>query len=134
MTFTILSLTRPCQIYPKLAAELDSLVSSIPLCHFVASPVFGAPAAADGAQLLVVLAGDYRSKKEVAYLFVPAIGRKVYDLGGNVEKACMFKLIGNSMILGALEIMGEAFTLGEKAGVEATSVQQLISDLLPAPP
>jgi hypothetical protein len=32
------------------------------------------------------MSGDYRSKKEVAYLLVPAVGRKVYDLGGNVEK------------------------------------------------
>ena len=32
------------------------------------------------------MAGDYRSKKEVAYLLVPAVGRKVIDLGGNLEK------------------------------------------------
>ena len=32
------------------------------------------------------MAGDYRSKKEVAYLLVPAIGFKVIDLGGDVEK------------------------------------------------
>ena len=32
------------------------------------------------------MSGDYRSKKEVAYLLVPAIGRKVVDLGGNLEK------------------------------------------------
>ena len=38
------------------------------------------------AQLLVVMSGEYRSKKEVAYLLVPAIGRKVIDLGGNLEK------------------------------------------------
>lgn len=35
------------------------------------------------------MSGDYRSKKEVAYLLVPSIGRKVFDLGGNLEKgAC----------------------------------------------
>ena len=34
----------------------------------------------------MVMSGDYRSKKEVAYLLVPAIGRKVVDLGGNLEK------------------------------------------------
>jgi hypothetical protein len=32
------------------------------------------------------MSGDYRSKKEVAYLLVPAVGRKVVDLGGNLEK------------------------------------------------
>jgi hypothetical protein len=32
------------------------------------------------------MSGDYRSKKEVTFLFVPAVGRKVFDLGGNLEK------------------------------------------------
>lgn len=84
--------------------------------------MFGAPAAADKAQLIVVMSGDYRSKKEASYVLVPAVGRKVYDLGGNLEKgelalhstifiaelrflvAPTFKLVGNSMILGCLEV------------------------------
>lgn len=41
---------------------------------------------ADNATLIIALSGDYRSKKEVAYTLVPAIGRRVLDLGGNVEK------------------------------------------------
>lgn len=54
------------------------------------APVFGAPPAADAAQLLVVMAGEYRSKKEVANILIPAVGRKVIDLGGNLEKGrCM---------------------------------------------
>lgn len=54
------------------------------------APVFGAPAAAEVAQLIIVMAGDYRSKKEVAHILVPAMGRKVIDLGGNLEKGtCM---------------------------------------------
>ena len=50
------------------------------------APVFGAPPVAEAAQLIVVMAGDYRSKKEVAHLMIPAMGRKVIDLGGNLEK------------------------------------------------
>jgi hypothetical protein len=41
---------------------------------------------ADKATLIIALSGDYRSKKEVGYTLVPAIGRRVLDLGGNVEK------------------------------------------------
>ena len=48
--------------------------------------MFGTPDVADKAQLVVVMSGDYRSKKEVAYHLVPSIGRKVFDLGGNLEK------------------------------------------------
>lgn len=50
------------------------------------APVFGAPPVAEAGQLIVVMAGDYRSKKEVAHLLVPGVGRKVIDLGGNLEK------------------------------------------------
>lgn len=120
-------------IYPSFAGELDALVSSLPHAHLVTSPVFGAPAIADKAQLLIIMSGDYRSKKELAYLLVPAIGRKVIDLGQNIEKAPTFKLLGNSMILGTLEILAEAYTLAEKAGIDAENVHSLVREILPAP-
>ena len=131
--------------------ELDNLISNIPSARFIASPVFGAPAAAVAAQLLIVMSGDYRSKKEVAHILYPAVGRKVVDLGGNVEKGSLhktmrmfhwtdstlaptFKLIGNAMILGSLELIAEVYTLSEKAGIGAASVHQFIKDIMPAPP
>ncbi|KZT08781.1 uncharacterized protein LAESUDRAFT_742425 [Laetiporus sulphureus 93-53] len=121
-------------IYPSLAGELDTLLSGIPHTHLVTGPVFGPPAAADSANLICVLAGDYRSKKEVAHILVPAVGKKAMDLGGNLEKAPMFKLIGNSMILGSLEILAEAFTLSDKAGIDSAQTYELVKDLFPAPP
>ncbi|KAJ3778265.1 NAD(P)-binding protein [Lentinula raphanica] len=120
-------------ILPRLSGELDTLVSRLAHCHYISSPVFGRPNVADKAQLLIVMAGEYRSKKEVAYLLVPSVGRKVIDLGENVEKAPTFKLLGNSMILGAVEVIAEAFTLGDKAGIEAGRINELIGEILPAP-
>ncbi|KAF5368332.1 hypothetical protein D9758_002155 [Tetrapyrgos nigripes] len=113
--------------------ELDGLLSQIRHVHFVTAPVFGTPSVADKAQLVIIMSGDYRSKKELAYLLVPSMGRKVIDVGENVEKAPTFKLIGNSMILGAIEVFGEAYTLGEKAGIEADRVNELVKDIFPAP-
>jgi len=121
-------------IYPAVAGELDTLISQFPHSHLITCPVFGAPPVADKAQLVIVMAGDYRSKKEVAYLLVPAVGRKVVDLGGNVEKAPAFKLIGNSMILGCMEVLAEGQTLAEKSGIGAEVVHNFIKDVLPAPP
>ncbi|KAJ4485727.1 NAD-P-binding protein [Lentinula aciculospora] len=120
-------------ILPRLSGELDYLVSHLAHCHYISSPVFGRPNVADKAQLLIVMAGEYRSKKEAAYLLVPAVGRKVIDLGENVEKAPTFKLLGNSMILGAVEVIAEAYTLGDKAGIEAGRINDLIGEILPAP-
>ena len=52
--------------------------------------MFGPPATADKAQLVIIMSGDYRAKKEVAHLLVPSVGRKVLDLGGNIIKgACL---------------------------------------------
>jgi 3-hydroxyisobutyrate dehydrogenase-like beta-hydroxyacid dehydrogenase len=125
---------------------------AIPHCHFVTGPVFGAPAQAENASLLVILSGDYRSKKEVAYILVPAIGRRVLDLGGNVEKgdiasllgsrpfvdnrspAPTFKIIGNSLILGSMELIAEAYTISEKTGVGQELVYEFIKgEISPSP-
>ncbi|KAK2461459.1 hypothetical protein APHAL10511_005922 [Amanita phalloides] len=121
-------------VYPKVAGELDELLFSCSHVHFITSQVIGAPAAADKAHLLILLSGDYRSKKEVAHIFVPAIGHKVIDLGGDVVKAPTFKLIANSLILGNLEILAEAFTMADKSGIEPHRVLELVQDILPAPP
>ncbi|EGO21860.1 hypothetical protein SERLADRAFT_351200 [Serpula lacrymans var. lacrymans S7.9] len=113
-------------VYPTLSGEVDKLISSFPHCHFVTCPVFGPPPGADKATLVLAMSGDYRSKKEIAYLLVPAVGRKIMDLGGNIEKAPTLKLIGNSLILGANELLSETFTLGEKSGIGAQTVQNLV--------
>lgn len=42
--------------------------------------------AAESGKLVIAMSGDYRSKKEIAHITVPGVGRKVIDLGGNIEK------------------------------------------------
>ena len=73
--------------------ELDNLISSVPHTRFITCPVFGAPAAAAKSLLIAVMSGDYRSKKEVAYLLVPSVAQKIIDLGGNVEKGSGIHLL-----------------------------------------
>lgn len=120
-------------VYPKLTVEVDRLLSKIPHTHFVAGPVFGPPSAAEKGQLVSALAGHYKSKKEVAYVLVPAVARKVIDLGGNVEKASAMKLIGNAFILGSLELIAETQTLADKSGVGAEQLDSFLSDMFPIP-
>jgi len=120
-------------VYPSLTGQLDSKVSAIPNTHFVAAPVFGATGAAAAAGLIVCLAGDYKAKKEVAYLLVPAAGRKVIDLGGNVEKAVSFKLVGNAFIASTVELLAETQTLADKVGVGRQNFHNFIQEMFPAP-
>ncbi|VDB84208.1 unnamed protein product [Peniophora sp. CBMAI 1063] len=120
-------------IYPTVAGELDALISSIPHSRLITSPVFGPPAAAQAGTLVAYLAGDYQSKKLIAHLLVPAVARKVTDLGGNLEKAPTMKLIGNSAILGCLEVLAESFTLGAKNGIDQAIIYDWVKEMLPAP-
>jgi len=69
-----------------LQAELDVLVTQFPHSHLITCPVIGTPIVAEKSQLLLVMSGEYRSKQEVGYLLVPAVGRKIIDLGGDVQK------------------------------------------------
>lgn len=119
--------------YPALAGDLDRLLSSFPHTRFITSPIFGPPPAADKATLVIAMSGDYRSKKEVAFLLVPTVGRKVLDLGENVEKASTLKLIGNGNLAAALELLAETLTLGEKSGIGQQIVYDLITEIMPAP-
>ncbi|KAG8931862.1 hypothetical protein FRC01_000694 [Tulasnella sp. 417] len=141
-------------LYPTTAGEIDSILTADHNTHFIAAPVFGAPQAAKEAKLILCLAGDYASKKKIAYLLVPAAARKCIDLGGNVEKAAAFKLLGNSFIVGTLELLAETHTFAEKIGVGSQAFhdllggtsatvrycmstkanEPLITDLFPAPP
>jgi len=120
-------------IYPALAGELDKLIYNIPHARLITCPVWGAPPVADKAELLIAMSGDYRSKQQVAYLLVPFVGRKVFDLGGNLERAPTLKLIGNSMIIGLVELLAESLTLAEKSGIGYDNVHELLKELLPAP-
>jgi len=120
-------------IYPTLGGKLDERLSAIPSVHFVGCPIFGAPPAADKAHLILVMAGEYLAKKEVSWLLVPVMGRKIVDLGGNVEKAYTLKLIGNSFILSNLEVIAESMTLADKSGVGADHLFTIIKEMFPSP-
>ncbi|KAG9048835.1 hypothetical protein FS837_011918 [Tulasnella sp. UAMH 9824] len=121
-------------LYPTTAGQIDSILTADNNTHFVAAPVFGAPQAAKEGKLILCLAGDYASKKKIAYLLVPAAARKCIDLGGNVEKVAAFKLLGNSFIVGTLELLAETHTFAEKIGVGSQAFHDLLGDLFPAPP
>lgn len=117
--------------YPTTTGELDSLITKHKQAHFVAAPVFGAPPAAEKKQLLILLAGEPKMRKEVAYLVVPALGSKIIDMGGNVEKASKLKIIGNSMVLGQIELLAESLTLADKSGVGAANLYDVIKTIFP---
>lgn len=76
---------------PETAGKLERLASSKPHRTFLSCPVFGVPHAAETADIILAMSGDYFAKKHAGHALVPAMARKVMDLGSNVERAMAFK-------------------------------------------
>lgn len=119
-------------IYPTTAGRIERLASKLPGRHFLSCPAFGEPDVAEKADLVFAISGDYRSRKFAAHLLIPALGRKVMDLGSNPERAASFKLVGNTMILGVLELLAESMTLADQSGVGKENLYKLIQEIYPA--
>jgi 3-hydroxyisobutyrate dehydrogenase-like beta-hydroxyacid dehydrogenase len=115
-------LSSPLQVGPSTADKLERACSSVPNRHFLSAPVFGPPPLAKSAGLIMAIAGQYHAKKRVSHAVCPAVVRKVMDLGSDVERAAKFKLTGNAMVLGCMELLAETMTLADQSGVGAEKV------------
>jgi 3-hydroxyisobutyrate dehydrogenase-like beta-hydroxyacid dehydrogenase len=101
----------------QLLAGLHHLEGS----HYIACPVFGRPEAAAAKKLFVCTSGNTEAK-ERARPILEALGQSVTDFGEDVGGANVLKVAGNFMIIGAMEMMAEAFTLAEKNGLNRADV------------
>ncbi|GAA5829479.1 hypothetical protein JCM3766R1_001113 [Sporobolomyces carnicolor] len=120
-------------LYTATSGSLERRAAKIPWCFWLSCPVFGPPPLAKEAKLVVILSGDVFAKRHVEGLLVPSMGRKVIDVGANVERASAFKLLGNSVVLGVIELLAESMTLADKSGVGAELLFEFIKEFLPAP-
>jgi len=84
---------------------------------YVAAPVFGRPDAAAAGQLWIVTSGAAEAKAK-ARPILEALGQGVHDFGDDPVAAHVVKLAGNFLIAAATEAMAEAYTLGEKCGLD----------------
>jgi 3-hydroxyisobutyrate dehydrogenase-like beta-hydroxyacid dehydrogenase len=100
--------------------------------HFLAAPVFGRPEAAAAAKLWICPAGPAEIIERCRPLF-NAMGQGVIVVGTEPHLANVLKLVGNFFVISAIETLGEAFTLAEKAGLKVETVLDVIKALLPVP-
>ncbi|KAE8537848.1 hypothetical protein D1P53_005909 [Cryptococcus gattii VGV] len=113
----------------KLAEQAKSVGAT-----YIASPVFGRPPAAEASKLLIVLSGPANVKSEVKKHLIPTIGDRFVDVGEDVRLATALKSMGNMVLLGWIELLAEAFTLGDAVGLEPSVFNGFIQQLFPAPP
>ena len=116
-------------ILPQTAAELESLHQQHSQ-HYLASPVFGRPDAAEAKKLNFVISGQESIRNQMEPLLKDAGGLTVWHFGDNISAANTIKLCGNFLIAGALEGIGESINLASKSGVDAQQMWNMFSQTL----
>lgn len=102
--------------------------------HFVACPVFGAPAMADNGQLVCVLAGPKEDVEKVKPYTKGVMGRAIIDYSDQpAGTATKMKIIGNTFVLQMVEALSEGHVVAEKTGLGSENLHQFITEMFPAP-
>jgi 3-hydroxyisobutyrate dehydrogenase-like beta-hydroxyacid dehydrogenase len=115
-------------ISPETSVKLTALHQQSGT-HYLTSPVFGRPEAAAAQKLWICTSGD-TSLKEDAKPILESMGQGIFDFGEEPGSANVVKIAGNFMIMASMEMMAEAFTLGEKNGVDPKKLADFFGSTL----
>lgn len=96
---------------------------------YVAAPVFGRPEAAAAKKLWIVVAGQ-RDVVQRCQPLLDVMGQGTLPMGEVPEHASLTKLCGNFMIASLIEMFGEAFAMGEKAGLDVPRLADTLQKIL----
>jgi len=97
--------------------------------RYVAAPVFGRPEAAEARKLWILAGGDGAALRRCEPLF-EALGQGTAPVGALPEQAALAKICGNFIIASLIETFGEAFALGEKAGIDPENLSSILTRVL----
>jgi 3-hydroxyisobutyrate dehydrogenase-like beta-hydroxyacid dehydrogenase len=96
---------------------------------YLAAPVFGRPEAAAAGKLWVLASGA-AAARERARPLLEAMGQQVFEFGEDPGAANVVKLAGNFLLIAAVEAMAEAYTFGEKNGIDREAMASLFGSTL----
>lgn len=96
---------------------------------YVAAPVFGRPPAAVQGALQIVAAGPPDAVATIAPLLA-VIGERTWVVGEVPRLANLVKILGNFMIASTIETFGEAIGLGERLGIDAEQLVDILTGTL----
>jgi 3-hydroxyisobutyrate dehydrogenase-like beta-hydroxyacid dehydrogenase len=99
----------------------------------VAAHAVGRPDVAAAGQIGIIVGGPPDAVGRLAPLF-EVIGRRTFDAGADPASAAAVKLANNFVLGCAIEVMGEAFSLARKYGVEPQVLYELMTEGLFAAP
>jgi 3-hydroxyisobutyrate dehydrogenase-like beta-hydroxyacid dehydrogenase len=115
-------------ISPETSVKLTALHKATGT-HYLTAPVFGRPEAAAAQKLWICTSGD-SSLKEAAKPILESMGQGIVDFGEEPGNANVVKITGNFMIMASMEMMAEAFTLGEKNGIDPKKLADFFGSTL----
>ncbi|KAJ6044833.1 uncharacterized protein N7446_003027 [Penicillium canescens] len=93
---------------------------------FVAAPVFGATPAAQKGQVLMAMSGPSKAIELASPFGKGVIAREVMIVSDEPEKATLLKALGNFIVAGTMEIVGEAHVLAEKSNLGSGTLEKLL--------
>jgi 3-hydroxyisobutyrate dehydrogenase-like beta-hydroxyacid dehydrogenase len=121
-------------IYPTTIKNIKEKVEKIPNVHILSCPVWGPPIAAKNAQLIIITSGHQPAIDHVMPLLIPVLGKKAVTVGEDVAKAAKYKLVGNFLVGGVIELLSEGMTLAEKTDVGRDKLMEFIDLVFPVAP
>lgn len=120
-------------IHPETSSQLNKAVTAQG-AHFVACPVFGAPAMAISGNLVCVLAGPKSDIAKVLPYTKGVIAREnILFEDQDPAKALTLKIIGNTMVLQMVESLAEGHTVAEKTGLGTQQFHDFVATMFPGP-
>ncbi|KAI0423475.1 NAD binding domain of 6-phosphogluconate dehydrogenase-domain-containing protein [Xylaria sp. FL1042] len=119
-------------LYPTTSKVLQEKAAQSGVI-FCSCPVFGPPAAAKAATLLVAISGQEQAREVLIEYIVPTIGKAVIDCGEDTSQGALLKILGNNCILGTIELLSKSFALAEKTGFDVNRFYEFIQIWFPAP-
>lgn len=94
--------------------------------RYIASPVFGASPVARAGRLIFVPSGEPEDIKRIEPYITGVMGRSIIALGTDPRDSLTMKIVGNSLIIGLMELIGEVQVFGEAAGITTDKTEDLI--------
>jgi len=117
-------------ISPGLSTRLAELHAAHG-SHYVAAPVAGRPDAAAAGKLYTFAAGKPEWIERCRPL-LQAYTQHVHVTGEDPAVAMSLKLVGNFMVAGMIELLGQVYVFAEKRGLDTECLTVMLKGFLPA--
>ena len=120
-------------IHPQTTDKENEQVTSAG-GHFVAMPVFGAPAMADSGSLICVLGGPAADVEKVKPYTTGVLGRAIVDYSDQApSKATLLKIVGNTFIVSMVTTLAEGHVIAQTSGLGTDELHKFIEVMFPGP-